>query len=329
MGDLPDRVPSGVLRIAIAGEPVTEHCAGLIGDPDGMPCTTGTRFQIASVSKQFTAAAVLVLAERGHLSVSDAAARWFPGGPDGWESVTVHQLLTHTSGLGHWEDFPGIDIFAATSDERMLEVIRGRPLLSAPGGRFSYSSLGYWLLARIVEEVAEQPYAEFLSQAVLAPAGLADTFAGSAGQRSNVASGHSGGVPASSYELNHTGKGAGDIYSTASDLDRWSRSLRAVLPADRSRQLMFTAHAAAGQSLGTWGTEDAYGYGWYLHGPAPATLRYHSGHNSGFNSFSAWRPDKELSPMILTNDDSIDPQAIAREELPVARAHAAPGRRRR
>ena len=156
MGDLPDRVPSGVLRIAIAGEPVTEYCAGLAG------------------------------------------------GPDGWESVTVHQLLTHTSGLGHWEDFPEIDIFAATNDERMPEVILGRPLLSAPGGRFSYSSLGYWLLARIVEEVAEQPYAEFLSQAVLAPAGLADTFAGSAGQRSNVASGHTGGAPAPSYERGTT-----------------------------------------------------------------------------------------------------------------------------
>jgi CubicO group peptidase (beta-lactamase class C family) len=322
-------MPSGVLRIAIGGEPVIEHCAGLADGPAGAPCTPGTRFQVASVSKQFTAAAVLVLAERGHLSVTDAAARWFPGGPDGWESVTVHQLLTHTSGLGHWEDFPEIDLFAATSDKRMLEVIRARPLLSEPGDRFYYSSLGYWLLARIAEEVAEQPYAQFLTQAVLAPAGLADTFAGSAGQRPRVASGHSGGAPAPSYELDHTGKGAGDVYSTASDLEWWHRSLRAVLPADRSRRMMFTAHAAAGQSLGTWGTEDAYGYGWYLHGPAPMALRYHAGHNAGFNSFSAWMPEKELSLVILTNDDSVDPQAIARVELPAAIAHAAPGRQGR
>jgi CubicO group peptidase (beta-lactamase class C family) len=322
-------MPSGVLRIAIGGEPVIGHCAGLTGGPDGAACTPGTRFQIASVSKQFTAAAVLVLAERGHLSVSGTAARWFPGGPDGWESVTVHQLLTHTSGLGHWEDFPEIDLFAATSDERMLEAIRARPLLSTPGDRFSCSSLGYWLLARIAEEVARQPYAQFLTRAVLEPAGLADTFAGSAGQRSHVASGHSGGALAPGYELDHTGKGAGDVYSTASDIERWHRSLRAVLPADQSRRMMFTAHATAGQSPGTWGTADAYGYGWYLHGPAPVTLRYHSGHNSGFNSFSAWLPEKELSLVILTNDDSVDPQAIARVELPAAIALAAPGRRRR
>jgi CubicO group peptidase (beta-lactamase class C family) len=93
--------------------------------------------------------------------------------------------------------------------------------------------------------------------------------------------------------------------------------------------MMFTAHAAAGQSLGTWGTEDAYGYGWYLRGPAPMALRYHSGHNAGFNSFTAWMPEKELSLVILTNDDSADPQAIARVELPAAIARAAPGRQGR
>jgi len=76
---------------------------------------------------------------------------------------------------------------------------------------------------------------------------------------------------------------------------------------------MFTAHAAAGQGPGTWGSDDGYGYGWYLHGLAPATLRYHSGHNSGFNSFSAWVPENEASLVILSNDDSTDPQAIARE----------------
>ena len=161
--------------------------------------------------------------------------------------------------------------------------------------------------------MAEQPYAQFLTRAVLEPAGLADTFAGSARLRSRVASGHAGGAPAPGYELDHTGKGAGDIYSTARDLDRWNRSLPAVLHADRYRRTMFTAHAAAGQSLGTWGKDDAYGYGWYLHGLAPVVLRYHSGHNSGFNSFSAWMPERRLSLVILANDDSIDPQPIARE----------------
>jgi CubicO group peptidase (beta-lactamase class C family) len=146
---------------------------------------------------------------------------------------------------------------------------------------------------------------------VLEPAGLADTFAGSARQRPHVASGYTRGAPARSYELDRTGKGAGDIYSTAGDLDRWNRSLQAVLSAEWCRRAMFTGHAAAGQSLGAWGKDDAYGYGWYLHRLGPVTLCYHSGHNSGFNSFSAWVPEKQLSVVILANDDSTDPQAIA------------------
>jgi CubicO group peptidase (beta-lactamase class C family) len=311
MPDLLGSLSSGVLSAAVGGRPVIEHYSGATGGVGSEPCTAGTRFQIASVSKQFTAAAVLVLVHRGHLAVGDPVARWFPGGPDGWQAVTVHHLLTHTSGVGHWEDFPEIDIFATMSDEELLGAIQGHQLLDPPGVRFSYSSLGYWLLAQIVEKVSGQPYAQFLSQTVLEPAGLAETFAGSPRERPHVASGHARGAPAPSYELDHTGKGAGDIYSTASNLDQWNRSLRAVLPAEWCRRMMFTGHAAAGQSLGSWGKDDAYGYGWYLHSLGPMTLCYHSGHNSGFNSFSAWVPERELSLVILANDDSIDPQAIA------------------
>jgi CubicO group peptidase (beta-lactamase class C family) len=313
MGDLPGSLSSGVLRVAIGGRPVIEHYSGATGGAGSEPCTAGTRFQIASVSKQFTAAAVLVLVQQGRLAADDRVTRWFPGGPGGWQAVTVHHLLTHTSGLGHWEDFPEIDIFAAMTDEQLLGAIESHPLLAPAGARFSYSSPGYWLLAQIVEKVSAQPYAQFLTQAVLERAGLADTFAGSPGGRPHVASGHTRGVPAPSYELDHTGKGAGDIYSTAGDLDQWNRSLRAVLPAESCRRMMFTRHAAAGQSLGSWGQDDAYGYGWYLHSLGPMTLCYHSGHNSGFNSFSAWVPERELSLVILANDDSIDPQAIAQD----------------
>jgi CubicO group peptidase (beta-lactamase class C family) len=172
---------SGVLRVSVGGRPVIEHYAGAARGAGSEPCTARTRFQIASVSKQFTAAAVLVLVHQGHLAVGDPVARWFPGGPAGWQAVTVHHLLTHTSGLGQWEDFPEIDIFAAMSDEQLLGAIQGQPLLGQPGVRFSYSSLGYWLLAQIVEKVSGQPYAQFLSQTMLEPAGLAETFVGSPG----------------------------------------------------------------------------------------------------------------------------------------------------
>lgn len=215
---------SGALRIAVGGEPVVEHYAGTTGGTDPAPCTTGTHFQIASISKQFTAAAVLTLVRDGQVAVGDKVARWFPRGPCGWEAITVHQLLTHTSGLGQWEDFPEIDVFAKTEDRQFLGAITSHPLLGAPGSHFYYSSPGYWLLAQIIEKAAQCPYPEFLTRSVLEPAGLTDTFAGSPGRRWAIASGHSDDVPVPSYELDYTGKGAGDIYSTVGNLEQWNHS---------------------------------------------------------------------------------------------------------
>lgn len=306
---------TGALQAAVSGKPVVEHYGGTTGGMNPEPCMTGTRFQIASISKQFTAAAVLTLVRDGQLAVDDKVARWFPSGPGGWDAVTVHQLLTHTSGLGQWEDFPEIDVFAETQAEQFLEAVTSHPLLDAPGSRFSYSSPGYWLLAQIIEKVARCPYPQFLGRAVLEPAGLTETFVGSPGHRPHVASGHTDGALVPGYGLDHTGKGAADMYSTVGDLDRWNRCVSAELLGNSCRTMMFTAHIAAGHSVGSWDKDDAYGYGWYLSSVSGMKLCYHSGHNSGFNSFSAWVPDTKLSLSILTNDDSIDPQAIARTLL--------------
>jgi CubicO group peptidase (beta-lactamase class C family) len=318
-----DPLGSGALRIAVRGVPVVERYAGTEAETGSGSCTASTRFQIASISKQFTAAAVLVLVQERRLSVGDRLARWFPGGPPGWDAITVHQLLSHTSGLGHWDDFSEIDIFVATNDEQLLEAILGRQLLYAPGSHFSYSSPGYCLLARIVEQVSESPYSEFVMRTLLEPSDLADTFVGSPRERRHVATGHTSGVPAPSYELDSTGKGAGDIYSTVTDLDRWNRYVSTALLSPSYRRRMFTSHAAAGHSLGSWGKGDAYGYGTYLTTTESFRMAYHSGHNSGFNAFNARLPDKDLSIVILANDDSVDPQAIAKallERTPELRA---------
>jgi CubicO group peptidase (beta-lactamase class C family) len=306
---------TGALRAAVSGTPVVEHYSGTTGGINPELLMAGTRFQIASVSKQFTAGAALTLVRDGQLAVDDKVARWFPGGPVGWDAVTVHHLLTHTSGLGHWEDFPELNVFGETRDEQFVDAVTRHPLLGAPGDGFSYSSPGYWLLAQIIEKVALCPYSQYLGRAVLEPAGLTETFAGFPGDRPHVALGHSDGALVPAYELDHTGKGAGDIYSTVGDLDRWNRSVSADLLGNSSRAMMFTAHAAAGHSIGSWHTDDKYGYGWYLSSISGTELFYHSGHNSGFNSFNAWMPDAELSLSILTNDDAVDPQAIARTFL--------------
>lgn len=128
-------------------------------DPD-TDCTPGTRFQIASVSKQFTAAALLLLADRGIVAVDDAVHRWIDGCPASWNSMTVHHLLTHTAGLVHWPHIPELDLTTPLAADEEVRIFQDAPLLSAPGERYSYSSPGYVLLARIVERAADQPYAD-------------------------------------------------------------------------------------------------------------------------------------------------------------------------
>jgi CubicO group peptidase (beta-lactamase class C family) len=101
-------------------------------DPD-TDCTLGTRFQIASVSKQFTAAAVLLLADRGVLSVDDPVRNWLDGCPAAWEPVTVHHLLSHSSGLVHWHALPGLDLTRPAAASELLGSFASAPLLSPPG----------------------------------------------------------------------------------------------------------------------------------------------------------------------------------------------------
>ncbi len=179
MSEALNLLSSGALRATVGGKLVVEHYAGTTGGTDPAPCTADTRFQIASISKQFTAAAVLTLVRDGQLAVGDKVSHWFPHGPTGWDAITVHQLLTHTSGLGQWEDFPEIDVFSKTNDGHFLEAITRHPLLSTPGDRFSYSSPGYWLLAQIIEKAAQCPYPELLTRRRAGPGrSLTDTFVG-------------------------------------------------------------------------------------------------------------------------------------------------------
>ncbi len=118
--------------IAVAG--------GTTGTNSDTDCTLGTRFQIASVSKQFTAAAVLLLADRGVLSVDDPVRNWLEGCPAAWEPITLHHLLSHSSGLVHWHALPGLDLTSPAATSDLLGSFASVPLLGPPGERFSYSS---------------------------------------------------------------------------------------------------------------------------------------------------------------------------------------------
>lgn len=297
----------GVLLLARGDDLLVDRVTGSAGA--GSPCTPATRFQIASISKQMAAVAVLLLAERGALRLDDPINRWLPDPPAAWSGITPHHLLTHTSGLGHWEEYPMIDLAGPAEPDKLLAVFAGVPPLFAPGAGWHYSSPGYVLLARAVERASGRPYAEFLAEEVFAPLGMTGSFAGDAAGRDDVAMGHEGGRPVPSWNLDTVSMGAGDVWCTGADLLTWldvPRRGRLLGPAAVAD--MITPHAPTGRP------GEAYGYGWFVGPLAGERAIHHSGDNGGYKALAAWFPDSDRRLVVLTNQAEID-RALLMAEL--------------
>lgn len=310
---------SGVAVARRGGVIVTELAAGVADRDLGLPCTLETRFQIASVSKQFTAAAVLLLASQSRLSLDDPVSRWFGGIPQDWQAITVHHLLAHISGLGHWEDFPALDMYRPIEPARELSMFQQLPLLSAPGSRYHYSSPGYVLLAWIVEKTGGQPYASFLADRIFTPLGMHTASAGDPPGGAGMARGYRAGEPVPSFELAN-GIGAGDIWCTAPDLLRWDEAIASggLLPA-RLREAMLTQHAV----LDTPATREGwsitgYGYGWQIGTVLGRRAYLHTGDNTGYLAVNVWLPDEQIAFAVLTNDEATDIIHVATDLLEMA-----------
>jgi CubicO group peptidase (beta-lactamase class C family) len=200
----------GMSGIAVArrgGVVVAERVCGMADRELSIACTPETRFQIASVSKHFAAAAVLLLASDGKLSLKDPVSRWFGDCPRIWEAITVHHLLTHTSGLAHLTDLPELDLYQPIDPARELAIFQRRALLFAPGSGYHYSSPGYTLLAWIVEKAGDQRYPSFLADRIFTPLGMTSASAGDPPGGTGMARGYDAGEPAPSFDLATIGLG--------------------------------------------------------------------------------------------------------------------------
>jgi CubicO group peptidase (beta-lactamase class C family) len=248
------------------------HAAGGPADVDtGVACTTDTRFAIASVSKQFTAAAVLLLVERGVVALNDPLSRWFGQSPSWWRQVTVHQVLTHTSGLGHWQDVGGIEGFCALNVDQRLAAIQATTPRVTPGRQWSYSGLGYLLLGQIVERIESRSYGSFLQAEIFSPLGMAATSSGPEPTSQPTAHGHHDGTRVPVLELTTPQAPLGE---EAYNLD--------------------------------WIEAHSYGYGYFTGSLIGRPAAFHPGDNPGYQSFSASIPDSDTSVVVLLNDDAPD-----------------------
>jgi CubicO group peptidase (beta-lactamase class C family) len=255
----------------------------------GQGITPETPFWVASISKQFTAAAILKLAEEGKLSVDDPITKYFEEVPEDKRGITIHQLLTHTAGFTQKYAADGI-----TDRKEAVRALLAQPLKFAPGQDFSYSNDAYNLLAALVETVSGEPFETVLERHLFAPAGLSHTgFWGGPGHESVAPI--PGEVSESSRQPNWGFRGATGIYSTTGDLYRWYRALQEnrVL-SEESRKKLLAPHVALG------GTEHA-AYGWFLTS-APRSAVWTRGTESfGHNAIVMAYPDENLVLVAASN----------------------------
>ena len=267
-----------------------------------VPITPASIFHAASVSKQFTATAVMLLAAAGRLRYDDPVAKLLPGLPAYARGVTVRHLLNHTSGLPDYEDFVPDSQTVQVHDRDIPGLIaRASGTKFTPGTRYDYSNTGYVLLALVVERVTGTRFADFLHERIFGPLGMTGTVALEEG-RSVVAHRAYGytvdstGVRRTDQSSTSATLGDGGIYSSAADLAKWDRALErhTLITADAQR-LAWTPPALPG------GEKTDYGFGWFVDRDRGTVRLKHHGESRGFTNAILRYPERRLTVVILTN----------------------------
>jgi CubicO group peptidase (beta-lactamase class C family) len=302
---------SGAVLVAQHGEVVLEQGYGLADRAHGTPFTADTLFDIASISKPFTAAAVLRLEMQGKLKVEDPLSKFFPEAPPDKAGIILHQLLTHTAGL---PESLGPE-YERLSRHQFLQRLFTARLVHPPGGRFLYSNDGYSLLAAVVEKVSGRSFGDFLRDEVFLPAGMRHTgFLPDAQDRARLAHGYSGDNDwGTSLDHPHAPdgpwwnlRGNGGILTTAGDLYRWHVALQgnAVLSAAEREKYQTPKVPETGAPY------PRYAYGWSVEkSPTGGRQLSHVGGNGVFMTDFRRYPDDGAAIVVASN--AIDWSAIA------------------
>jgi CubicO group peptidase (beta-lactamase class C family) len=297
-------IPAVSIAVIKGGALVKSAGYGLANVEHEASARSDTVYKIGSVSKQFIAAAVMLLAQDGKLLIDDKASKYLAGVPDTWQDITIRRLLTHTSGLAR--EAPGFDPYKIQPDIDVIKSAYSLQLQFQPGEKYDYSNLGYYVLAEIVSRVSGTPWHEFLHRRVFAPLGMSAT------QTTNV----NALIPkrASGYiwrenSLNNadnwtTLRPSGAFLSTVLDMAKWEAALQA------GRVLSETSKAEMWKPLKfNDGREFPYGFGWELDDFPPGgfvtgvPMIRHEGTIPGFRAAYGRLPKQGVSVIVLSNLD--------------------------
>jgi CubicO group peptidase (beta-lactamase class C family) len=296
------------------------------------PIRPATNFRLASVSKQFTAMAVMLLVHLNKLHYTETLAELYPDFPSYGRNITIRELLTHTSGLPDYEDLMGPQWSAEhqIDDEQVLDLLKRQSVAKfAPGSSWSYSNSGYVVLGLIVAKVSGQPFANFLQDRIFNQLRMTSTvvYVNGKNQVHNRAygysrNGHGKLVPADQSATSAT-LGDGGVYSNVLDLAKWDDALRngSLLDVTETSNA-FTPVRLSDGSAPCWPTKPdadnlnpgkpvSYGFGWFLDPYKGYARTWHSGSTSGFRTVIERFQQDRLSTVILSNRTDLDPTSLA------------------
>jgi len=295
-------IPGLSLVVAKDGRIVYENHSGLANIELGVPVTADTVFQIQSITKTFTATAVMMLVEEGKLSLDDPIGQHLEGTPQSWEPITLRHLLSHTSGIKDFINEPTASLRLDVSEQEGFEATAPRPLNFTPGEKYAYSNTNYHLLAMVIRKVTGQFYGDFLAERIFKPLGMDHTRVQ---DLAAVIPGRAAGYVWDADKLSNgeyvtqsiLSYGGGGILSTAEDLAKWDAALR-------SEKLLTKATLQQMWTPATFndGRKSTYGLGWGVNQFNGHRYVQHSGsHMTGFQSFIRRYLDDGLTVIVLIN----------------------------
>jgi CubicO group peptidase (beta-lactamase class C family) len=310
---------SGSILVARDGQPVVSKGYEMANYELNVANTPQTAFRLGSITKQFTAMAIMMLQERGKLNVNDPLCKYLENCPAAWQPITIRHLLTHTSGIPNYTSFPGFFEKNSTqpyTSAGLVDLFRDKALDFPPGEKFAYSNSGYHLLGLIIEKVSGARYAAFLRDNIFAALGMKNTgYDDSRALVANRASGYQwvGKAFMNAPYLNMAiPYSAGALYSTTEDLLLWDKALYTEkLLSRKSLDEMFTPFKE--QSPGS-----GYAYGW---GIAKRFDRQVIEHNGGINGFSTdivRFPTERVTVIVLSNNQGANADKIANDLSAIA-----------
>ena len=301
---------TGVVLISKGDELLVNQAYGYANQSFRVLNTPSTRFHIASISKPFTAAAILLLQERGLLNTADKISKYLPDFPRG-DEITVLNLLTHTSGIVNVNNLPEYEKaqrFPQTP-ATLIQLFKDKPLDFEPGSKYAYSNSNYNILAFIIEQVGKKPYGEFLRENIFMPLGLPDT-GHDKDARDIIANNASGYQPRGNDELENAiaidwsaKTGNGSLYSTSADLLKFVRAYaqgRLIKPVTVSK---------------VWVEKPGNNYGWFVRKAHGELAIASNGRSPGFTSSLEYYPDRDLVVIVLSNSYSPVSQSPIAEDV--------------